>query len=459
MSENQKKFVIDCLSNYIRTALLIDGRLVELIIEDRNDEPRTGDIYAARVKDIVKKQYAFIDIGAEKNGFMHLDGRNIQQGQALTVFVEKPAYAEKGCALSLDISLSGRLAAVTNDGKPVGISHKITDDETRKRLAEAAKSVLPNGFSCIVRTNAAESPVEELQAEISALSAKLLDILEKGQYAKPPCRLYRQEDDALRLIRDCYADGDEIISNDREYFDILSQKYTNVTFYDGALPLFAEYGIETKADKLLERKVWLDCGGFLIFDYTEAMTVIDVNSGKFTDGKDMRKTALKANLQAAKEIACQIRLRNISGIIAIDFVNMKHKEDIELLEETLREAISHDRLKTTYAGITSLGIAMLTRQKQSVPLHSLLMCGCKACKGSGETRSPRYICGKVRNDVINIFAQTVYKGVVIKANSGLIDEIKKYADLENLADKYQKNIAYEIMQTGAYDYYEVEIIR
>ena len=453
-----KKFLIDSLSNYIRTAMLINGSLVELIIEDINDEPRAGDIYAARIKDIVKKQYAFIDIGAERNGFMQLNGRNLQQGQALTVQVEKPAIGEKGCALSLDIALSGKLAAVTNDGKPIGVSHRITDDDTRKKLTETAKSVLPEAFSCVVRTNAEKASVDDLKAEITELSAKLKDILEKGQYAKPPCRLYRQEDDTLRLIRDCCAEGDEIIVNDKAYFDILSTKYKNVTFYDNDIPLFSEYGIESRVDKVLDRKIWLDCGGFLIFDYTEAMTVIDVNSGKFTDGRDIRKTALKTNLQAAKEIAYQLRLRNISGIVAIDFVNMKHKEDIELLEKTLREALSHDRLKTVYSGMTSLGIAMLTRQKQSAPLHSFLMCQCAACKGSGETKNRRYICGRVRNDVMNIFAQTIYKGVVIKADNTLIAHIKKYAALDRLAEKYEKTAAYEVIHTAAADYYEIEII-
>lgn len=450
-----KKFLIDVSKNYIRTALTNMGELLELIAEERSDEPRAGDILTGRVVNTVKKQYAFVDIGAQKNGFLHIEGRNIQQGQALTVIVEKPSYGEKGCALSLDLSLSGRLAVVTTDSSSVGISHKITDDAVRSRLADTAKDALSNGFGCIVRTNAADETNEALSDEISAMSEQLADIIEKGKYAKPPYRLYRQSEDTMRLLRDCSAKDDEIIVNDKDYLAVLLPSFPQAKLYDGKIPLFSEYGIESRIDKLLQRKVWLDCGGFLVIDHTEAMTVIDVNTGKFTDGVNMRKAALKTNLQAAKETARQLRLRNISGIIIVDLVNMKHSEDIAAVEATFKEAVSHDRLKTVFVGITSLGLAQLTRQKQNVALHTLFKRPCGACSGSGEVTNYRYVCDKVRNGVINIFANTVYPYAVVSGGDELIKYIEKNADLESLAEKYGKTVKLRIEKTAASDYYEI----
>lgn len=451
-----KLFLTDVSKNCIRTAVLSDGRLEDIIVENRDDEPRAGDIYVGRVERVVKKQYAFVNIGRGKNGFMHFRGENIQQGQALAAVVDKPAYGEKGCTLNYELSMSGRLAVVTADKKPVGVSHKITDDTMREKLAGTAKSVLPDGLSCIIRTNAASADDEELKTEIKELSARLMDILDKSRYIKPPCRIFRQSDDTHRLIRDRFCAGDRIIVNDKNYFDTLSADFSNVSLYGGKLPLFSEYMIESKIDKLLERKVWLDCGGFLVFDYTEAMTVIDVNTGKFTDGKDARKTALKTNIQAAREIARQLRLRNLSGIIVVDFINMKHREDISALEDELCQALSRDRLKTIYTGMTELGIAQITRQKQSLPLHMILTDECAHCRGSARVTNNRYLCDKIRSRIIEIFVSTIYDTVTLRTNADLAAALKKYGDLTSLEKTYGKTVNSEIISTGAADYYEIE---
>ncbi|MBQ8941652.1 MAG: ribonuclease E/G [Firmicutes bacterium] len=450
-----KKLLIDVLSGYIRAALLINGELCEFAAEDRNDEPQAGDIFSGRVMQIVKKQYAFVDIGAEKNGFLQLNGRNIQQGQSLVVQVEKPAYDEKGAALTTDISISGRFAAVTTDKNGIGISRKITDDALRQHLKEVVSSALTDGFNAVVRTNAAEADENDIVSEISEIQKFLSDILTKGQFAKPPYCLYRAPREVHRLVRDCLDEADELIVNDEEYFNDVSRIFKNTALYTADMPLFMEYGIESAIEKLLQRKVWLDCGGFLIFDYTEAMTVIDVNSGKFTDGGDKRKTALKVNIQAAKEIARQLRLRNLSGIIIVDFVNMKNKEDIQLLEDELKKAISSDRLKTVYIGMTELGLGQLTRQKQSVPLHKLFSRPCQNCKGSGITPNFRYISGLIKNKVIYILSQTVFDTAVIKAGRELANYLEHSSDLEETARKYAKNIKIEIIPTAAADYFEV----
>ena len=451
-----KKLLIDILHDYLRAALIEDGVLAELAVEDKNDEPQAGDIFAGRVMQIVKKQYAFVDIGAGKNGFLQLKPKqNIQQGQALIVMAEKPAYGEKGAALTLDISISGRLAAVTNDKNGVGISHKITDSAERERLSEIAKAALNEKYNCIVRTNAENADENALKAEISALSERLDDILEKGKFTKPPYRLYRAPREADRLIRDCLSDGDELIVNNKKYFDEIKNIFANTSLYEKDIPLFTEYGIEKEVEKLLQRKVWLDCGGFLVFDYTEAMTVIDVNTGKFTDGGDKEKTVLKTNIQAAKEIARQLRLRNLSGIIVVDFVNMRKKEDIETLEAELRRALSKDRLKTVYVGMTELGIAQITRQKQSVPLHTLLTVPCKACKGSGEVPDFKYISGIIKNKAAFLLSQTVFETIVVKAGHDLASFLRTNEDIFETAEKYGKKIKIETIETGAADYFEV----
>ncbi|MBR6400829.1 MAG: ribonuclease E/G [Firmicutes bacterium] len=451
-----KKLLIDVLSGYIRAALTEDGTLCELVAEDRNDAPQAGDIFAGRVMQIVKGQYAFVDIGTDKNGFLQLKGRNIQQGQALSVMVEKPAYGEKGAALTTDISLAGRLAAVTNDGRDIGVSHKITDTAQRQSLAQLARRTLPEGFSCVIRTNAEAADETVLRAEISALSEKLADILERGRFTKPPYRLYRAPREVDRLIRDCLSDGDELIVNNKKYFDEIKNIFANTTLYEKDIPLFTEYGIEKEVEELLQRKVWLDCGGFLVFDYTEAMTVIDVNSGKFTDGGDKRKTALKTNIQAAKEIARQIRLRNLSGIIIVDFVNMSGREDVEALETQLKRALAGDRLKTVYVGMTELGLAQITRQKQSVPLHTLFSRPCGTCRGSGEVPNFRYISGIIKNKAVFLLSQTVYKTIVVRAGHDLAKYLETNTDLFDTAEKYGKKIKIETIETSAADYFEVD---
>lgn len=451
-----KKLLIDVLRGFIRAALIEDGGLTELVTESKNDEPQAGDIFVGRVMQVIKKQYAFVDIGAEKNGFLQLKpGENIQQGQALAVMVDKPAYAEKGAALTLDISVSGRLAVVTNDQKGIGISHKITDTAERERLTAAAKAALKNDHCCIVRTNARGIDEEVLKAEIAALSSMLDDIAQRAVFIKPPYRLYRAPREVDRLIRDCLSNGDEIIVNDKNYFDNLKNIFANTTLYENDIPLFIEYGIEKETEALLQRRVWLDCGGFLVFDYTEAMTVIDVNTGKFTDGGDKRKTVLKTNIQAAREIARQLRLRNLSGIIVVDFVNMHDKEDIEALESELRRTLSKDRLKTVYVGMTELGIAQITRQKQSVPLHTLLTVPCKACRGSGEVPDLGYISGIIKNKAAFLLSQTVFETIVIKAGHDLASYLRTNEDLFETAEKYGKKIKIETIETGAADYFEV----
>lgn len=451
-----KKLLIDILSGYIRAALTEDGKLSELAAEDKNDEPQAGDIFAGRVKQVVKKQYAFVDIGAEKNGFLQIaKNGNIQPGQALIVQVERPAYGEKGAALTLDISVSGRFAAVTNDKKGIGISHKITDEAERDRLFAAAKSALGDKYCCVVRTNAMGEDEGVIRNEITELSAFLDNILEKGKYAKPPFCLYRAPREVHRLIRDCLDETDEIIVNDKEYFDEIKHIFANTTLYTADMPLFMQYGIENDIERLLRRKIWLDCGGFLVFDYTEAMTVIDVNTGKFTDGGDKRKTVLKTNICAAKEIAEQLRLRNLSGIIVVDFVNMQSAEDLYVFETEFKKALAKDRLKTKYYGMTELGIAQITRQKQSVPLHTLLTAPCKTCKGSGEVPNFRYISGLIKNKCIFIFTQTVFETAVIKAGKELAAYLETNTDLTETAEKYGKKLRIEVIETGAADYFEV----
>jgi len=358
-----KRLIIDERGPAVRTAYLVDGKLEEIFIDYKDGGSIVGHIINGVVKNILPSRFVFIDIGQEKNAFMNLpENIKLKAGQYIPVQVRKDATADKGANLSHILQFKGRYAIVHPGFGEIGVSKKIVDKTERKRLNQLTASVLPSGYSCILRTPAINISSEDLEAELFQL-IKMCEKIRKAAGHAPAFKTLYQDN----ILNDL-PDVDEIITSAN---------------WDGDEKVFDAFDIERQIAKALHRNVWLPCGGFVTIDPTEACIVIDVNTGKFEGKKNYRETVLKTNLEAAVVIAKQISLRNLSGMIIVDFIDMQKEEDrIQLLNVFTRE-LKAMRIPADIVGMTPLGLVQLTRRKQREPLHRLLEDDCPHCKGKG----------------------------------------------------------------------------
>ena len=373
----------------VRTALLHDGRLVELIFAGAENSV-AGNIYAGLVETILPNRFAFIDIGLEKRAFLNLDDRREQeftckQGQTVLVQALKDPAGEKGTYLTSRLDFKGRFAALskaTPNRPAIGISKKIEDAAERKRLHAMALAHLPAGMELVLRTNAAGCSAEELAAEIERLAALCRQSDNEWTYVKAPALLH--SDATAADVSELFTrDVDELVVEGEELYAELANAAAGffphalerVRPYAGDINLFRTEGVETQIEKALQKRVWLKSGGFLVIEQTEACAVIDVNSGKFAGKKDLEQSVLKVNMEAATEIARQLRLRNLGGIIIVDFIDMKEPASAQTLTEHLAAAVKKDRLATAVVGMTELGLMQITRKKTRKPLAAVLRGG------------------------------------------------------------------------------------
>ena len=364
--------------------------------------------------------------------------------------MEKEAYNEKRAVATTCVSISGKYSVVVFDNSGIGVSKKITDNDRREALRKIAEPYNVDGYSIILRTNCENTPNDEIEEEISVNLKKLKDIKNKGVYTKAPALLYKDVSVEEKTLRDLYSsEEDLIIVNDRKVYDNILKNGMNVEYYEDNIPMFHNYLIESQIDKLFSKKVWLKSGGYLIIDETEAMTVIDVNSGKAVS----QESFIKTNKEAAEEVARQIRLRNISGMIIVDFINTKGENDAQNLSNLLRNYISKDRVKTRIIGMTELGLMQLTRQKIRKPLSKYILCECPYCKGSGKIFLPEMIAEKIKTEIINVFTNTIYNKVTVSSNATIIKSLKAIFSMSN---NYKDNITFNTIETSKADYYLIE---
>ncbi len=461
-----KKIIVDDSFFQTRIALVKDGEPIEFFYQSRQEKSLVGNIYAGRVENTLKgMQACFVNIGLDKNGYLPLSkGRKLKNGQTVIVQVEKDAFGTKGVVLTEKISFTGKFAVIIkNDGKSIGISKKITDKSERDRIFSIVSRIVPESCSVIVRTEGENKNTEDFENEISMLIKKAEFVFNKAIYYKAPSLIFEEEDFVVKTLKNIFtSDVDEVILNNEKDFNhvsaIPSFKNGKIMLYSGQVPVFSEYFIESKIDKLFSSKIWLKSGGFIVIEQTEACVVIDVNTGKYTGKKDTEETFLKTNIEAAQEIAKQLRLRNLSGMIIIDFIDMKSEENRVLLTKKLQEAVSKDRLKTTVIGLTELGLMQMTRKKSSLPVLDLISDGCVCCKGTGKIPSFEYTAGKILREIECIFSQTMFSEVVVKSNKKVIGFIKERSmDFVNeIEEKFGKNILFEEIGTGYFDYYKIE---
>lgn len=394
----ERTLVFDCQPDTTRAAVLENGILCELHEEHAHETKLTESLFYGRIEQIRPSvRAAFVNIGLEQNAFLPLDEIEgiprcgdtfIVQGAA------RQAVDSKGLRITARINLAGKTLVLVPGGNAVHVSKKIRDPETRRQLSEAAQAVCPPGCGLIVRTASQDVTDALLAEEAAELFARWQEIMRRASGMTHPGLLWERLPLAGRLVRDlANASLSRIVTSSAAHADALrAQQATGVLpehtriecFEERGALIFDAFSIEEAIDRALRRRVWLPCGGYLVVDSCEAMTVIDVNSGKMTLGRSVEETALRVNLEAAQEVARQLRLRNTGGMIVVDFIDMMQAEHRELLTQTLRQAVRADRSPVKVLGLTRLGLMEMTRKREEEELHKRLNVSCAACSGTGE---------------------------------------------------------------------------
>lgn len=393
-----RKLIIDDSLGYIRAALLEDGALCEIHIERKASSDQAESLYLGRIQSIKPALHAaFVDIGTQINAFLPMDDAQklrcgdmvIVQGQA------KQATDTKGLRITDRVNLAGKWLVLLPFGSGVHISKKIKDPALREALSKLGTRICPPDCGLIVRT-AGEEVTEQLLEEESQLLYNLWQGIKiKAAGMTKPGLLHQQLPLYLRLTRDIGDIAQIVINSESGYHLLQTEQHQHRLSTDTQLEyhhesyslLFDAYNIETQIDKALKKRVWLPCGGYLVIDHCEAMTVIDVNSGKMILGRDLEETALRVNLEAAQEIARQLRLRDIGGIIVVDFIDMRDVQHQEQLITKMKEAVLSDRTQVSIEGITRLCLMEITRRKKHDQLRKAMRCSCSYCSGMGEVLS------------------------------------------------------------------------
>ncbi len=387
------KLIFTTLRGRHAAVLASEKRILQFEFEGEEAAEQIGTIYIGKVRNVVKNlNAAFVEYKPGINGYYSLndnrvhifaDGtrsdRMLKSGDEIVVQISKAAIKTKDAVLSGELTLTGRYVAVmARNGVSLGISTKIRDKKWREVFKEQWESEYnhyfnDNSLSFIIRTNAYEADFTSVIAEARTLAERLEKIYRNASFRTPHSVLYSPDSFAISKIRDLYKqDTIEIVTDDREIYDeLMNSEYSDnqIRFYEDTYPLSSLYNLETSLERALGKTVWLKSGGYLVIEPTEAMTVIDVNTGKNIEKKSPEDVYYKTNLEAAAEIAFQLRLRNLSGIIIVDFIDMKEEEhNLELLN-VFRQHLNLDPVKTTLVDMTALGLVEVTRKKIKQPLH------------------------------------------------------------------------------------------
>lgn len=415
-----KQIIINSGLREKRAGILVDNKLEDVLLETDTYDQIASNIYRGRVRDVLAgMQAAFVDIGAEKNAFLHIsdiypllnkkqkDKWNkkqlsikhvLQPGQEIMVQVAKEAIGSKGPKATCKISIPGRYFVLLPFENRIGVSRRIEDNNKRERLKSIARSFTGNKFGVIVRTNARDKKKSVLRNDYNYLTNIWKTVQHRYRNNRAPVLIYRHVELIKLIVRDYLStDINKVVVDDRDVYEELLEKTKKIAphlknrvfYYKEDTPIFENYGIEKEMEKIFRRKVWLDSGGYIIIDSTEALVSIDVNTGKYIGEDNLQKTVFKTNMEAAREIARQLKLRDIGGIIIIDFIDMNKKEHQNQVLDTLKDELSKDRTKTGVLGLTQLGLVEMTRQKVRDDLGDLVQKDCPYCDGTGQVLSEK----------------------------------------------------------------------
>lgn len=437
-----KEILLNICPGESRVAVLEDERLVELIIERGGEYRQVGNIYRGKVENVLPgMQAAFINIGMEKNAFIYVDDLHLRstvdggeiktdasikdllkEGQEIIVQVVKESIGTKGARVVTHLTLPGRYLVLMPTVDYVGISRRIEDEQERERLKALALESRPPGMGIIVRTVAEGIAAEEFRADVELLMNIWRKVQKKAKKGPVPSLIYRDHDMLYRVLRDLFtAEVDRLVVDDqvtyeraRELLKSFAPAYKNrVHLYSGEHPIFDVYGMESQIAEALRRRVWLENGSYIVVDQTEALTVIDVNTGKFTGSTTLNETVRLTNKIAAREIARQIRLRNLAGIIIIDFIDMENEEDRQEVMQVFESELAKDKVKANILGFTSLGLLEVTRKKVRPSLQEQLQQICPHCEGTGFAISPETTALRLERRILTMASQSVASALLL----------------------------------------------
>jgi ribonuclease G len=472
----KQEILITLDANEKRVAILEDGRLEEFYIEREGDSRMFGNIYKARVKSVVPGiGAAFVDLGTKKDGFLYVTdalkspldleaeygesqegareqesrGKRIEDvlkvGQEVIVQVVKEAIGTKGPRLTSHFSIPGRYLVMMPGAEKIGVSRRIEDrverDRIRKILAESDR---PKGAGFIVRTAGEGKGAKEFHRDIRYLAAVWDRVQREIQKRRAPSLIRREADLLERVIRDCFTEETVIVVEHPEIYDRMKkfcQVYlpglpVNLHHYRDRHPLFEKYNVEKEIERTFQKTVPLKSGGYIVIEQTEGLVAIDVNTGKFTSRRNLEETVYQTNLEAAWEVARQLRLRDVGGIIIIDFIDMERAHHRRELFRTLREAVRKDRAKTNILQMSELGIVEMTRQRIRPSLESAMYDACPYCEGKGMVKSAttmaiqsikeiRKAIGNARSRVLNVYVHPKVADRLLHQEKKAVEHIER----------------------------------
>jgi ribonuclease G len=482
------EILINVTPQETRVAMLEQAVVQELHIERASSRGLVGNIYLGRVARVLPgMQSAFVEIGLERAAFLHIADiwehrqnghgehkpieRILHEGQTLLVQVIKDPIGTKGARLSTQVSLAGRLLVFLPQDSHIGISQRIEDEAERESLRVRLQTLLPEGTAggFIIRTMAETASEGEMRTDIEYLTKLWRDLTARSREVPAPALLYQDLNLALRVLRDMSTDQTARILVDsrethvkmqefaREYTPALAER---IHHYAGERPLYDLHAVEEEIEKALARRVDLKSGGYLIIDQTEAMTTIDVNTGGFVGGRSFDETIFKTNLEAAQVIARQLRMRNLGGIIIIDFIDMENSDHRAAVLAELNKALEKDRTRLTVNGFTQLGLVEMTRKRTRESLAHVLCEPCPTCGGRGELKTAQTVCYEVLREILREAKQFNAREFRILASQSVIDMFldEESQSLAQLGDFIGKPISLQVETIYTQEQYDVVLM-
>ena len=502
--------IINATSFEIRIALVEHGNLVEFYLERPTEKGLVSNIYKGRIKRVLPgMQAAFVDIGLERTGFLYVDDVHINasdfetrmlscdrvsngdcycgnvppeslssrppgmgiedllhEGQDVLVQICKEPIGTKGARLTCHITLPCRNLVFMPMTDHIGISRKIEDEEVRQRIREDIEALRPACTGFIVRTVGETANREDLEADMEFLLHLWGEIQDLAEKAPVPSLVYEDLDIILRAVRDIFSpEVDRVVVDEpRTYRRVLNFVETfaprlrdKVELWEGESPLFDAYGIEMDINRALDKKIWLRCGGYIIIEATEALTVIDVNTGRYVGKSDLEETIFKTNMEAAREIAYQLRLRNIGGIIIIDFIDMEDEVHREEVARALKEAVKKDKSRVNILKVSEFGLVQMTRKRNREDLNHMMCEPCMYCNGEGVLKSHTTICYEIFRKISRNATKVPGKNVTVRVHPQVAAMMLKEeaSTINHLEEEIHKQLTIEPVKDLHLEKYEI----
>jgi ribonuclease G len=501
-----KEMLFNCTEHEVRVAILENHIMSNLYIERAVEKSIAGNIYIGKVVRVLPgMQAAFVDIGLDKAAFLHVSDTSydfneleflmnddeirdpdiieyerkwyqkepeyqiedmLKEGQEILVQISKDPLGTKGARITTHISLPGRKLVLMPTVQHIGISRQITDENERQRLKDVVEAIRPEGHGIIVRTVSEGKAEDELTTDIEYLTRVWEVIKKKKDHVKVPGLVHEDIGVIPRAIRDLYTDDVEriVIDSKEEYQKIIDFMQTfvpkakyNLILYEEQRSIFDAFGIELDIQRAMNKRVWLKSGGYIIIEETEALCAIDVNTGKYVGKRNLEDTILNTNLEAVKEIAYQLRLRNIGGIIIIDFIDMEFVTNREKVFNALKEEMESDKSKTKIQKISELGLIEMTRQRKGKSLEKIMCEPCPGCEGTGMVKSKTTICYEIFRELRRGRAVHFEKKICVLVHpdvANVLLEDERHA-IETLERELDKNIIIKVDHNFHQDYYQI----